>query len=615
MKVDLIRVFRRSSLRQRFLVAPLLGLVVSSLLAVTFIYESQRQNALLSRVAQRDLVAFNRYAELFVNLSEQHSALDDLLHNAAKFDEASLYDQAKRHLHAVLQAVEDLERALPPASEKLAPEFVALRNELSASAQAYRKGISAAVGLTTVNVALAPDQLALANERITAMNRAFVRLLNSERRGISAEIDARIHQSEIGSSTIAVVGVSVVALLLVLSQVLARALSRSIETQIDLLTELGTQAGASGTSEGSHEVERMTQAIAAFRQLLLDLRHSRDELELRVTERTQALQQANGELRVEVDLRKEAEGHLRVYAKVISSTDDLVVITDPDGKVVEINPAYQRATGRLREEVIGKNLHEPGRDSSERERYGTLWRDLKAAGSWSGEIMERRHDGESFPCWAMCNAVRDEHGEPGYYVCVIRDITVLKQNEQQLEQLAFHDALTGLPNRALFHDRLRLALADAERKKNILAVLYLDLDRFKYVNDMFGHAAGDSLLIGISQRFTRCLRAADTLARIGGDEFVVLLPDLVAETDAVRIAERMIDAAARVFRLGDQSVQVGASIGTSFFPKDGRDADSIRENADFAMYEAKQAGRGQCRLYSPEMRARGYLARQAVVTD
>lgn len=615
MKADLIRVFRRFSLRQRFLVAPLLGLLVSSLLAVTFIHESQRQNALLSRVAQRDLAAFNHYAELFVNLTEQHSALDNLLHSAAKFDEANLYDQAKRHLHATMQAVEDLERALPPASEKLAPEFVALRNELSASAQAYRKGISAAVELTTVNVALAPDQLALANERFTAMNRAFVRLLDMERRGISAEIDARIHQSEIGSSTIAVVSVSVVALLLYLSQVLARALSRSIETQIDLLTELGTQAGASVASDGSHEVERMAQAIAAFRKLLEDLRHSRDELELRVLERTRALQQANGELRFEVDLRKEAEGRLRVYAEVISSTDDSVIITDPDGRVVEINPAYQRATGRSREEVIGKNLHEPGRDSNAREHYGTLWRDLKAAGSWSGEIMERRYDGESFPCWALCNVVRDEHGEPGYYVCVIRDITALKQNRQQLEQLAFHDALTGLPNRSLFNDRLKLALADAERQKSILAVLYLDLDRFKYVNDMFGHAAGDSLLIEISQRFIRCLRASDTLARIGGDEFVGLLPDLGAETDAVQIAERMIDAAAKVFRLSDQSVQVGASIGISFFPKDGGDAESIRENADFAMYEAKQTGRGQYRLYSPEMRAGGYLARQAVAAD
>ncbi len=615
MKANLIRVFRRFSLRQRFLVAPLLGLVVASLLAIAFIYESQRQNELLSRVAQRDLAAFNRYAELFVNLTEQHSALDDLLHNAAKFDEANLYDQSKRHLQAVLQAVEELERALPPVNERQAPAFVALRNELSTSAQAYRKGIGAAVGMTTVNVALAPAQLALANERFTAMNRAFVRLLDMERDGISAEIDARVRQSRIEITTIALVGISVVALLLFLSQVLSRALSRAIEAQIDQLTALGAQAGAPRASEGSDEVERMTQAIDTFRQLLLDLRHSRDELELRVLERTQALRQANGELRSEVDLRKEAEGRLRVYAEVISSTDDSVIITDPDGTVVEINPAYQRATGRSREEVIGKNLHEFGRDSDAEVFYGTLWRDLKAAGYWTGEITESRYDGESFPCWALCNAVHDEHGEPGHYVCVIRDITALKQNEQQLEQLAFHDVLTGLPNRALFNDRLTLALADAERQKSILGVLYLDLDRFKYVNDTFGHAAGDSLLIEISQRFSRCLRAADTLARIGGDEFVVLLPDLGAEADAVQIAERMIDAAGKAFLLGDQLAQVGASIGTSFFPKDGRDAKVIRENADLAMYEAKEAGRGQWRLYNPEMRAKGDQRTKRAGTD
>ena len=219
--------------------------------------------------------------------------------------------------------------------------------------------------------------------------------------------------------------------------------------------------------------------------------------------------------------------------------------------------------------------------------------------------MDRRNDGESFPCWALFNAVRDEHGKPVHYVCVMRDITKLKQNEQQLEKLAFHDSLTGLPNRALFKDRLNVALAGAARQKSMLGVIYLDLDRFKYVNDTLGHAAGDRLLIEISQRIGRCLRASDTLARMGGDEFTILLPQLGAEADAVQIAERIIEAVGEAVQLGDESVYVGASIGISYFPRDGRDAETMQKNADVAMYEAKEAGRGQHRVFSPEMLAKG----------
>lgn len=303
---------------------------------------------------------------------------------------------------------------------------------------------------------------------------------------------------------------------------------------------------------------------------------------------------------------RESEANLRIYAEVIRSTGESVIITDPDGKVVEINPAYQRATGRSREDVIGKNLFVPGRDPHPEAFYEELWRELKAGGYWTGEIMDRRNDGESFPCWARFNAVRDEHGKPVYYVCVMRDITTLKQNEQQLEKLAFHDSLTGLPNRALLKDRLNVALAGAARQKGMLGVICLDLDHFKYVNDTLGHAAGDRLLIEIGQRIGRCLRASDTLARMGGDEFTVLLPQLDAEVDAVQIAERIVETVGQAVQLGGESVYVGASIGISYFPKDGHDAETIQKNADSAMYEAKERGRGQYRVFSPEMLGKGH---------
>ncbi|MEA3153368.1 MAG: hypothetical protein QOK44_957, partial [Betaproteobacteria bacterium] len=273
LKSSLIRFFRGFSLRQRFLVLPLLGLVVCSLLTAAFVYESQRQNALLNRTEQ-DLTAFNRYAGVFVNLTEQHIALDALLYSSGKMDEATLYDQAKQHLYKVQQAVRELEQALPSGDESASRDFAALRNELTVNAQAYRKTVNAAVAMATVDAVHAPDHLDRANERFTAMNRTFIGLLDLERNRINAEITARIRQSGISRTTIAFIGVSTAALLFFLSVVLSRLLTGSIEKQIRILTDLGAQAGARPGIGGSDEVERMTHAIAAFGQSLLELRES-----------------------------------------------------------------------------------------------------------------------------------------------------------------------------------------------------------------------------------------------------------------------------------------------------------------------------------------------------
>ena len=328
-------------------------------------------------------------------------------------------------------------------------------------------------------------------------------------------------------------------------------------------------------------------------------------LEDQVSLRTSELEAALRDNQIINRALRKSETRLRIYAEVINSTGDLVLITDTDGKVVEINPAYQRATGRSREDAIGKTFHVPGDDIHPEEFYVELWKQLKAEGSWNGEIMARRNDGEAFACWALFNAVRDENGKPVHYVCVMRDITRLKQNERQLEQLAFHDTLTGLPNRAVFNDRLNVAISGAERQKSLLGVMYIDLDHFKYVNDTLGHAAGDRLLIEVSQRIGRCLRTSDTLARIGGDEFTILLPFLSAESDAMQVAGRIVEAVGKAVQLGDESAIVGASIGISYFPKDGNDAETIQKNADLAMYESKEAGRGQYRNFSLDMRAKG----------
>ena len=319
--MKLPRLFRGFSLRQRFLVAPLLGLVVCSLLTAAFTYESRSQNALIGRT-ERDLAAFNHYAEVFANLTEAHTALDVLLDSAGKIDAETLYDQAKQHLYKVRGAVQDLEQAVPSVDERMTADFE-LRQELSANAQAYWKGAGAAVMMATVNPALAPDHLALANERFTAMNRSFINLLSLERARINSETAARVRQSAIRSMTIAFAGLSIVALLFFLSLFLSRVLSRSIQTQIGILADLGAQAGALARVEGSDEVETMTQAIAAFRQSLLELRESE-----------------------------------RRFSGLLQNVELVSLMLDREGRITYCNEYLLRLTGWRREEVIGGDWFE-----------------------------------------------------------------------------------------------------------------------------------------------------------------------------------------------------------------------------------------------------------------
>jgi diguanylate cyclase (GGDEF)-like protein/PAS domain S-box-containing protein len=307
----------------------------------------------------------------------------------------------------------------------------------------------------------------------------------------------------------------------------------------------------------------------------------------------------------EMERRVEAESHLRIYEEVIRNTGEAVVIADGERRIIEVNAAYERATERTRNTAQGSKLYAPESGGHPQEFYDELWRQVDAEGHWSGELMDRKASGEVFPSWATINTVRNKEGKTTQYVSVSRDITMLKENEDQLQKLAFYDPLTSLPNRALFHDRLRVALANAERHRTRLAVAYIDLDRFKYVNDTLGHSMGDRLLIEIGQRILRSVREVDTVARMGGDEFTVLLTDLSAEGDAQNVCERIVEEVGKPVQLGQDTVYVGASVGIGFYPEDGRDASAIQKHADIAMYAAKEAGRGQVRVFKPEMLSRG----------
>lgn len=297
--------------------------------------------------------------------------------------------------------------------------------------------------------------------------------------------------------------------------------------------------------------------------------------------------------------RREAEQ--RLAASVFAHTHDSVVITDSENRIIDANEAFSRITGYSREDVLGKNpsMLKSGRQSAE--FYKAMWQSLNAHDHWSGELWNRNKKGEVFAALTSISVVRDDDGQIHHYIGLSADITPLKNHEYDLERIAHFDPLTGIPNRVLLADRLAQALAHTHRAGNHMAVCYLDLDGFKPVNDQYGHEAGDQLLIEISLRIRDCLRAGDTVARIGGDEFVLLLLDFNDSREYEAVLERMLCKVAEPFSIEDNLVCVSASVGLTLYPDDMASADTLLRHADQAMYVAKQRGKNRYHLFDQEL--------------
>ncbi|MHA6964035.1 EAL domain-containing protein [Zobellella denitrificans] len=293
--------------------------------------------------------------------------------------------------------------------------------------------------------------------------------------------------------------------------------------------------------------------------------------------------------------------NLELAERVIEASLEGIIITDAEGRIEFVNPAFSHTTGYSPEEVLGRTpaVLSSGRHDSA--FYAEMWRTLRERGYWRGEIWNRRKSGQLYLELLTVTAIRDAEGNIGNYAALFTDITHIRENEDQIRQLAYYDPLTRLPNRRLLEDRLELAIRHAHRHQRRLAVLFIDLDHFKQVNDSLGHAAGDELLLEVSRRLGDRLREDDTLARLGGDEFIVLLPDLEEADEVTRVARRLIDAIGEPFRIGQQSFRIGCSLGISLYPDDATDAEELVHHADAAMYRAKQEGRNGYRLFRRDM--------------
>ena len=320
----------------------------------------------------------------------------------------------------------------------------------------------------------------------------------------------------------------------------------------------------------------------------------------RITQRD-AHQQALRMVGVHQDIsqRKASEDALQLAASVFSHAQEAIMITDPSGTMIDVNQAFVSITGYERDEVIGRNTSMLSSGRQGKAFYEALWASLKGQGRWTGEIWNRRKSGEVYAELLTISAVQGADGQVLRYVALFSDITRQKEHEQQLERIAHFDALTGLPNRTLLSDRLQLAMAQTERRGKKLAVVFLDLDGFKAVNDTHGHAAGDMLLIALAERMRQALREGDTLARLGGDEFVAVLPDLSEFAESLPVLERLRLAAAEpVHSENHPPLQVSASLGLSFFaPRDDTTADQLMRQADQAMYQAKISGKNRYHVF------------------
>ncbi len=327
-------------------------------------------------------------------------------------------------------------------------------------------------------------------------------------------------------------------------------------------------------------------------------------LDQRVQERTAALRESNQSLEAEIVERKRADEKLRLSAKVFENTIEGVIITDAQERILAVNRAFSEVTGYPADEVLGKTPRILKSGRQEADFYRSFWATLKSTGQWKGEIWNRRKSGEIYPQWLSIATVKDDSGEDQHYVGVFSDITSVKKSEEMLNFLAYHDALTGLPNRLLFNDRLEHSIEHARRERRQIAALFLDLDHFKNINDSLGHNLGDELLKGVARQLCAQTRKSDTVARLGGDEFILLLENIDVLRYAGAVAEKFLNLLAKPIVVDGYEIFITASIGISIFPEDGNDVTTLVKNADTAMYHAKSNGRNGYCFYAADMSAR-----------
>ncbi len=331
------------------------------------------------------------------------------------------------------------------------------------------------------------------------------------------------------------------------------------------------------------------------------LQESHGQLEKRVTQRTQEVVLINDNLQREIDVRIQTEQKIRRLSRVVEQTDDTVLITNRNGIAEYVNPAYEQKTGYCSDEILGKKPNIVKSDMHDKEFYKKLWNTILDEKTFRDVFINRRKDGSLYYEEKTITPIKNEQGVVTHFVATGKDITERMEAQERYQHLAHHDALTDLPNRILLLDRMQHALAQALRSDWLVAVLFLDLDRFKTINDSLGHSIGDKLLMAVTKRLQQCLRESDSIARIGGDEFSIILENIHEIHDVTVVAKKILGTIAQPFLIEEYEVYVTVSIGITMFPFDDDDIESLLKNADTTMYRAKASGGNTFEFFTAEM--------------
>lgn len=299
--------------------------------------------------------------------------------------------------------------------------------------------------------------------------------------------------------------------------------------------------------------------------------------------------------------KEEAAKTLRIYANAFERGGEAILITDQENRITNVNAAFTRLTGYHLDEIKGQNPSILAAGNTSQATYQDLWACLQEEGFWQGELWERKKSGEIYPKWTAISALPDDLGKTSFYIASYTDISERKAAEARISHLAHHDILTGLLNRYSLEDRLQQGLLNAQRNRERLAVFFIDLDRFKNINDSLGHQVGDQLLIRVAERLKKCVRESDIVARIGGDEFILVLSNVNDGFDVSIVAEKVLEQVAKPYSINKMELESSPSIGISIYPDDGESVESLLKNADVAMYEAKENGRNNYQFFTNQM--------------
>lgn len=401
--------------------------------------------------------------------------------------------------------------------------------------------------------------------------------------------------------------VSTVALILLMI-LIAIWLSNHLRKRLEALLKGSQEFAKNNLSyrivvESGDEIGELAQAfnhMAFSLQGHMDMANTLNvSLEKKVDERTRELVKLNETIQEQLNIKEEHEEQLEIFAKIFSNTSEAIAITDLNGDILQINDAFTKITQYEPSEVLGKNMRLLRSYKHSEMVYQQMWATVLSNKVWKGEeIWNKKKDGSLYPALLVILPIISRENQLSYFVAIQHDISVLKQNEQKLHQQAYYDSLTQLANRALAYDRLQHAIINAKAHHHLVGVLFLDLDKFKNINDTLGHDIGDLLLIEVAKRIQAICSPSDTVSRLGGDEFLVILEELVHYEKAIFVAKQIIASLSQPFYLEDKVISTSTSIGITYFPNDGDDIKQLLKNADIAMYRSKSQGRGSFEIFT-----------------